>query len=258
MRVARSAAACACTSANWSWLDSCCFSAWASWLRLRELIQLQSQRRGLIGLPLRLGFGRRQFLLRLFGIVLQLPVQIFDVGLRGGDLLLQLLVFLLALAGRVAGLRQLLLQLLAGFCCSSAERLFHHGGQVVAGIRDGIGRDHDLRRRRRVFVGHVVDVRRKRQQTQQQEVADDDEDAAVHDSRQGLTRPPAEHSPVGGRVPASASSNNFRRAGRRWKILKMTTKMMPNDVEEYAAIRLNLTSPSEARISEMMVPTKPR
>ena len=89
--------------------------------RLRKLIQLQPQRRDLIGLPLRLGFGRRQFLLRLFGVVLQLPVQILDVGLRGGDLLLQLLVFLLALAASLLrALRQLLLQLLAIFRSSSS------------------------------------------------------------------------------------------------------------------------------------------
>jgi len=51
---------------------------------------------------------------------------------------------------------------------------------------------------------------------------------------------------------------NRARAGRTLKIFRIETKMIPNEVDEYAAIRLNLTSPSDATMSEMMVPTKPR
>ena len=36
------------------------------------------------------------------------------------------------------------------------------------------------------------------------------------------------------------------------------TKMIPNDVDEYAAMRLSLITPSENKISETIVPTNPR
>ena len=192
IRAARSAAARFSTSANWSWLASCCFSAWASRLLLANLVQLLPQRGGEFRLPLCLGLGRRELLLRLRGIVLQLAVQVFDVGLGGGELLLQLLVFLFArvqlrllLVRRVAGRRELLLQLYVPLAFLF-ERQFHHRREVLAGVRHVIGRHRHVGRRRRVFVGHPVDVRRKRQQTQQQEIADDDENAAVHDGKTGV------------------------------------------------------------------------
>jgi hypothetical protein len=150
-------------------------------VRPGELLQLQSQRGG----QFRLLLGARC-------VFLQLTVQIFDIGLRGGELLLQLLVLLFALAqlglllaGGGAGLRQLLLDLFL-VPARLFERLFHDGGQVVAGVRDGIDGDHDLCRRRRAVIRHMVHVRRERQQAQQQEIADDDENAAVHDYRAGV------------------------------------------------------------------------
>ena len=63
---------------------------------LCKLVQLPAQRGGEVRLPLCLGFGRRELLLRLRGIVLQLAVQVFDVCPGGGELLLQPLVFLFA------------------------------------------------------------------------------------------------------------------------------------------------------------------
>ena len=80
------------------------------------------------------------------------------------------------------------------------------------------------------LVGHLVDVHGgKRQQADQQEIADDDQDRAVHDGVANLGATPGGWGSAG---VASASSSSFRRSGRRWKILKMETKMMPNEVEE--------------------------
>ena len=110
-----------------------------------ELHPVAVQRGGQLRLLLRLGLRRRELLsLRLRGSVLQLAVQIFNVGLRGGKLLLQPLVFLFALGSiaPAAGWRRA--RAVASCCCNCSrllallsERLFHHGGQVVAGVRDG-------------------------------------------------------------------------------------------------------------------------
>ena len=174
---------------------------------------------------------------------LQLAGQMFQVGLRGGVLLLQdggllfqarVFLFrpgqrLLLAAGRAAGDIKLLLQLLAALLLVR-QRLFHEFHQVPARLHDGIGRHVHPGRTLRVVAGDPTEVRRKRQQAQQQKVANDDENAAVHASKAGSGAAAG----AAGRAAAaiSASINSFRRAGRRWKILKMTTKMMPKQVEE--------------------------
>jgi hypothetical protein len=56
----------------------------------------------------------------------------------------------------------------------------------------------------------------------------------------------------------SDSISNFLRAGRKWNILKKETKMIPKEVEEYADMMLNVVTPSEKTIKEMIVPTNPR
>src|ERR1051325_1261369 len=83
---------------------------------------------------------------------------------------------------------------------------------------------------RRAFIDRLIDVHgRERQQADEEEIANDDENAPIHN---GAARARAGSGASVRMGSTSDSSNNFRRIGRRWKILKMETNMMPKEVEE--------------------------
>ncbi len=102
-----------------------------------------------------------------------------------------------------------------------AEVLF--GGGLVG---DGIHLQADGAAGMRDFV----DVHGgESQEAHQQEIANNDEDRAVHGS---VAREDRTGSDSALTWSSSASRSSSRRAGRSWKILKIDTKMMPNEVEE--------------------------
>ena len=104
----------------------------------------------------------------------------------------------------------------------------HDGGEILPAI-DLIGGQVEIGLPGALLVRNLIDINgRKGQQAHQEEVTNDNEYAAVQEGKARLGAPA---SVISG-ASASASSNRRRRAGRRWQILKMETKMMPKDVDE--------------------------
>src|SRR5215471_748272 len=109
------------------------------------------------------------------------------------------------------------------------QRQPHHRGEIFARIGGLVSRKLKFEGTLSGAVGNLVNIDgRECQQAYQQEVTDYNQNGTIH---VGVAKE-ARVAPTGSSTGVSASSRSLRRAGRRWKILKKDTKMIPNEVEE--------------------------
>src|SRR5581483_5934795 len=191
------------------------------------------------------------------GAALKLLIERLQVGLGGGVLLLQIGLFLLQFLRLLFLGLEFLLGPLDLFLALAQQRLLpsqflsdmgqfthdlgtafafffqcqaHDGGPIFACLGWLVGGQLEFERSLGLLIRDFVNVDGgERQQADQQKIANDNENGSIHD---GVAKEGRAPGATGSSVMLSASSRSFRRAGRRLKILKKETKMIPNEVEE--------------------------